>query len=44
MQLVLVMMRESAALGQGLRIIAASDAVREVFSLFGLAARLPAAS
>ncbi len=40
-QQVLALVRECDALGRPLRIVAASDAVREVFTLFGLDARLP---
>lgn len=40
-QQVLSLARECEALGRPLRVVAASDSVREVFGLFGLDARLP---
>lgn len=40
-QQVLALARECEALGRPLRVVAASDCVREVFALFALDARLP---
>jgi len=40
-QQVLALARECEALGRSLRIVAASDCVREVFTLFALDSRLP---